>query len=87
MEDESLVNIVERWDEFSWIDRKLIWWRCVKHRHKITGKQIISLATVLSIFIIAISEQRTSHITGLLAIIVLLYFYVMLADYIWGKAA
>ena len=89
MIDESLVDIVESWDEFSWFDRKRIWWKCIKHKHKINGKQVVSLATAISIAIVLNCEQCPSITTGLLVTIVLLYFYIILVDYLihTGKTA
>ena len=86
MGDERLIELVERWDELSWYDRKRIWWLCFKYRYRITDKQVISLVTVLSMFIIAISEQHQNYMPGLLAIIVLLYFYTMFINYILKRA-
>ncbi len=85
MGDERLIYIVEHWNEFSWYDRKRIWWLCFKRKYGITGKQVISQVTVLSMFIIAISENHHHYKTGLLAIIVLLFFYTMFIDYLLNR--
>ena len=82
MGDEWLYDIIERWNEFSWFDRKLIWWKCTKRKH---GKHIISLATLLSILGVLIREQHLDHMTGLLAIIVLLFFYTLFIDYLLNR--
>jgi len=84
MGDERLIELIERWDELSWYDRKHIWWLCFKRKHGITGKQVISLVTVLSMFIIAISENH-HHMTGLLTIIVLSFFCTMFIDYLLNR--
>lgn len=87
--DERLVDIVERWDELGWYDRKRIWWLCLKRKHGITGNQILSLATAISIALTLSCKQCPNHKTGLLVIIVLLYFYITLMDYLLhtGKTA
>ena len=86
MIDESLVDIVERWDEYSWIDRKRIWWKCFKHNHGITSKEVVVLVALLSILGVLMEENHPHHRTGLLAIIVLLFFYTMFIDYICNRA-
>ncbi len=83
--DERLIYIVEHWNEFSWFDRKLIWLRCIKYKHRITGKKVISLATLVSVLIVLIGENHHHHKTGLLAIIVLLFFYTMFIDYLLNR--
>ena len=82
MGDESLINIVERWNEFSWIDRKLIWWRCTKRKH---NKSILSLAALASILGVLIGELQPHYMTGLLSIIVLSYFYILFIDFLLNK--
>jgi hypothetical protein len=83
--DERLIDLVERWDELGWYDRKRIWWICFKHKHGITGKLVISLAYALSVIGVMIGEHHPSHKAGLLAIIVLLYFYTMLIDFLINR--
>ncbi len=85
MGDERLIHIVERWNEFSWFDRKLIWLRCIKYKYGITGKQVISLATLISILVVLIWENHPQHMTGLLAIIVLSFFCTMFIDYLLNR--
>ena len=85
MIDESLIDIVERWDEYSWIDRKRIWWKCFKHKHRITSKEAIVLVALLSIFGVLMEENHPHHRTGLLAIIVLFFFYTMFIDYLLNR--
>ncbi len=85
MGDERLIYIVENWNEFSWFDRKLIWLRCIKYRYGITGKQVISLATLISILVVLIWENHHHHKIGLLAIIVLLVFYILFIDYLLNR--
>ncbi len=80
MGDERLIELIKRWYELSWYDRKRIWWLCFKRKYGITGKQVISQVAVLSMFIIAMSEDHHHHKIGLLAIIVLSYFYTMFID-------
>ena len=82
MVDESLIDIVEHWDEFDWYDRKRIWWKCVKHKQ---SKHIISLATLLSILGVLIGEHHLDHMTGLLSLIVLSYFYTIFILYLLNR--
>ena len=85
MGDERLTYIVENWNEFSWFDRKLIWLRCIKHKHGITGKKVISLATLISILVVLIWENHPQHMTGLLAIIVLSFIHIIFIDYLLNR--
>ena len=85
MGDERLTYIVEHWDELGWIVRKRIHWKCFKYKHGITGKQVISLATLISILVVLIWENHPQHMTGLLAIIVLSYFHIIFIDYLLNR--
>ena len=85
MIDESLINIVEFWDEFDLIDRKLIWWKCFKHKYLIESKLFINIIAALSAFVVVILEPHQRDKVGLLAAIVLLYFYTILIDYIYKR--
>ncbi len=85
MKDERLEYIVEHWDEFSWFDRKLIWFRSLKYKYRINAKELISLATLISIVGVLILENHPNHKTGLLAIIVLLYFYILFINYLMNR--
>ena len=83
--DDRLKDIVERWEEMGWFDKKYILWICFKRKHGITGNQILSLATAISIAIVLSCKQCPSRTTGLLAIIVLLYFYVILIEHLLNR--
>jgi hypothetical protein len=82
MGDEWLYDIIERWNEFSWLDRKLIWWRCTKRKH---SKHIISLAALVSILGVLMWENHQQHMIGLLSLTVLFYFYTMFIDYLLNR--
>ena len=81
MVDESLIDIVEHWDEFTWYDRKRIWWRCFLSKQKIDIRLVISMVVALSIIGILISDQHPKNKTVLLMVTVLFYFYAILIDY------
>ncbi|MCK4820533.1 hypothetical protein KA005_32510 [bacterium] len=85
--DERLIYIVDHLDELCWFDRKYIWWMCFKHKHGITVRLVVSLLTAISIGIVLSCEKCPNHAMGLLILIVLLYFYAILIDYLigWGK--
>ena len=81
MIDESLVDIVESWDEFSWFDRKRIQWVCFLSKQKNDIRLVISMASVLSIIGILISGHHPKNKAVLLMIAVLFFFYAILIDH------
>ncbi len=85
MGDEWLIEVVESWDELGWIDRKRIWWKCFKYENAITNKQILGLAALLGTIVMLIREQHPNHIPGLLAIIILVYFYTLFINYLLNR--
>jgi hypothetical protein len=87
MVDDRLLDVIERWDELGWYDRKRIRWRLIKVKYCINGKHLLSLATATSIIGVLIGEQNISYKTGLLSTIVLSYFYFILLDYLVNKPA
>lgn len=87
MVDDRLLDVIERWDELGWYDRKRIRWRLIKVKYCISGKHLLSLATAVSIVAALISELCPNHKAGLLSTIVLSYFYFILLDYLVNKPA
>jgi hypothetical protein len=84
MERDRLIDVVERWEETDWFDKKYIWWICIKQKYQITSKKVISLATILMILMV-LKEPHRCYMTGLLSTIVLFHFYILFADCLLNK--
>ncbi len=87
-DDNRLLNLIERWDELGWFDRKLIDWVRFRSKHQIDMRLFHTVGAVVTICIIVIVEEHPNRATVLLAMVVLLYFYVMLLMNVmanWGN--
>jgi hypothetical protein len=77
--DPRYIDLIARWENLGWLDKKRICWISFWSVHRIDPQLALSIAAAISVSAVLIGEPHQRDITGLLSVIALIYFYSILA--------